>query len=76
VPTSAPATPTLPNLEYLVTNESQMSTDSSHFGNLAWVGNCKEVMGNENEILQDFVFASPFLQRLRDAAVINNPDFK
>lgn len=47
-----------------------------HFGNLAWVGNCKEVMGNENEILQDFVFASPFLQRLRDAAVINNPDFK
>jgi hypothetical protein len=29
VPTSAPATATLPNLEYLVTNESQMSTDSS-----------------------------------------------
>lgn len=29
VPTSGPATATLPNLEYLITNESQMSTDSS-----------------------------------------------
>lgn len=39
-----------------------------YFGELAWVGNCKEVMGSDNEILQDFIFASPFLQRLRDAA--------
>lgn len=40
-----------------------------YFGNLAWVGNCKEVMDSDNEILQDFIFASPFLQRLRDAAM-------
>jgi phospholipid/cholesterol/gamma-HCH transport system ATP-binding protein len=42
-----------------------------YFGNLAWVGNCKEVMGSNNEILQDFIFASPFLQRLRKAAIDN-----
>ncbi len=47
-----------------------------YFGNLAWVGNCKEVMGSDNEVLQDFVFASPFLQRLRDAAVANDKNFK
>lgn len=47
-----------------------------YFGNLAWVGNCGEVMHSDNEILQDFVFASPFLQRLRDAAALNNPNFK
>ena len=39
-----------------------------HLGELAWVGNCKEVMTSENQMLQDFIFASPFLQRLRDAA--------
>ena len=39
-----------------------------HFGNLAWEGNRLEIMASENEILQDFVFASPFLKRLRDAA--------
>jgi phospholipid/cholesterol/gamma-HCH transport system ATP-binding protein len=43
-----------------------------HLGELAWVGNCKEVMTSENTLLQDFIFASPFLQRLRDAAVSNN----
>jgi len=42
-----------------------------YFGNLAWVGNCKEVMSSNNEILQDFIFASPFLQRLRKAAIDN-----
>ena len=39
-----------------------------YFGELAWVGNRHEVASSENEILQDFIFASPFLQRLRDAA--------
>lgn len=39
-----------------------------HLGELAWVGNRKEVMQSDNELLQDFIFASPFLQRLRDAA--------
>ena len=39
-----------------------------YFGNLAWEGNRLEVMDSENEILQDFVFASPFLKRLREAA--------
>jgi len=39
-----------------------------HFGELAWVGNRHEVMNSENDLLQDFIFASPFLQRLRDAA--------
>lgn len=29
IPTSMPANPTLPNLEYLITNESQLSSDSS-----------------------------------------------
>ena len=42
-----------------------------YFGNLAWVGNCQEVIGSNNEILQDFIFASPFLQRLRKAAIDN-----
>lgn len=39
-----------------------------HLGELAWVGNRHEVMGSENQMLQDFIFASPFLKRLRDAA--------
>ncbi|BDS14847.1 ABC transporter ATP-binding protein [Aureispira anguillae] len=39
-----------------------------HLGELAWVGNRHEVMSSDNELLQDFIFASPFLQRLRDAA--------
>ncbi|MEM6724340.1 MAG: ATP-binding cassette domain-containing protein [Bacteroidota bacterium] len=36
-------------------------------GNVAWQGNKSEVLASENEILQDFIFASPFLQRLRNA---------
>lgn len=43
-----------------------------HLGELAWVGNRHEVMTSDNELLQDFIFASPFLQRLRDAANANN----
>jgi phospholipid/cholesterol/gamma-HCH transport system ATP-binding protein len=43
-----------------------------YFGELEWTGNCKEVMSSNNEVLQDFIFASPFLQRLRDAAMKND----
>jgi len=42
-----------------------------YFGELAWLGNCGEVMSSDNELLQDFIFASPFLQRLRDSALKN-----
>lgn len=42
-----------------------------YFGELAWVGNCGEVMSSDNELLQEFIFASPFLQRLRDSALKN-----
>ena len=37
-----------------------------HDGYLAWEGNKEEVLTSNNEILQDFVFASPFLQKVRD----------
>jgi len=40
-----------------------------HQGKLAWRGSNKEVMESDNDILQDFMFASPFLKKLRDAAV-------
>lgn len=40
-----------------------------YFGELEWVGNCKEVIDSDNAILNDFIFASPFLQRLRDQAL-------
>ena len=39
-----------------------------HMGKLVWIGNKEEVMENDNEFLQAFVFASPFLQRLREEA--------
>lgn len=38
-------------------------------GNLAWQGHKEEVLESENELLQDFIFASPFLQRLRSRAL-------
>ncbi len=38
-------------------------------GELAWQGNKDEVLESDNELLQDFIFASPFLQRLRKAAL-------
>lgn len=41
-------------------------------GELAWQGNKDEVVDNENQLLQDFIFASPFLQRLRKAALQNS----
>ena len=40
-----------------------------HQGQLVWSGNKNEVLDNENPLLQDFIFASPFLQRLRNAAL-------
>ncbi len=39
-----------------------------HDGQLEWVGNRKEVLSCKNELLQSFIFASPFLQHLRSAA--------
>ena len=41
-------------------------------GELAWQGNKDEVVGNDNQLLQDFIFASPFLQRLRKDALQNS----
>lgn len=38
-------------------------------GLLAWQGNKEEVLTNDNEVLIDFIFASPFLQRLRKQAL-------
>lgn len=38
-------------------------------GEIAWQGNKEEVLHSDNEILQDFIFASPFLQRLRRSAL-------
>lgn len=38
-------------------------------GEIAWRGNHREVLHSDNEVLQDFIFASPFLQRLRRAAL-------
>lgn len=38
-------------------------------GQVAWQGNKDEVLTSDNEILQGFIFASPFLQRLREAAL-------
>ncbi|MBI5914789.1 MAG: ATP-binding cassette domain-containing protein [Bacteroidetes bacterium] len=40
-----------------------------HEGLLAWQGSKDEVLSSENELLQGFMFASPFLQRLRSAAL-------
>ena len=38
-------------------------------GLLAWQGNKSEVLDTDNEYLEEFIFASPFLQRLRNAAL-------
>jgi phospholipid/cholesterol/gamma-HCH transport system ATP-binding protein len=40
-----------------------------HKGNLVWRGDKTQVLHSDNEILQNFIFASPFLQRLREAAI-------
>jgi phospholipid/cholesterol/gamma-HCH transport system ATP-binding protein len=38
-----------------------------HLGELAWEGNKDEVLASPNQTLQQFMFASPFLQKLRNA---------
>jgi phospholipid/cholesterol/gamma-HCH transport system ATP-binding protein len=38
-------------------------------GIVAWRGSKEEVLHSEDEILKDFIFASPFLQRLRSQAI-------
>ncbi|MCS7037013.1 MAG: ATP-binding cassette domain-containing protein [Saprospiraceae bacterium] len=38
-------------------------------GRVEWSGNRHEVLGSNNQNLQSFIFASPFLQRLRQAAL-------
>ncbi len=38
-------------------------------GEIAWRGSKDEVLESDNDILRDFIFASPFLQRLRTAAL-------
>lgn len=40
-----------------------------HEGQLEWSGHKEEVLESDNENLQSFMFASPFLQRLRKAAM-------
>ena len=40
-----------------------------HQGKLEWKGNKSEVLDSTNHELQSFMFASPFLQRLRDRAL-------
>jgi len=40
-----------------------------NLGRVTWQGNKDEVLESENEYLQEFIFASPFLQRLRNTAL-------
>jgi phospholipid/cholesterol/gamma-HCH transport system ATP-binding protein len=40
-----------------------------HDGKLEWSGHKEQVLGSDNDNLQKFIFASPFLQRLRKAMV-------
>lgn len=42
-----------------------------HLGKLAWQGSKDDVLESDNEILQDFIFASPFLQKLKARALGN-----
>lgn len=46
-----------------------------HEGKLAWQGNMDQVLEAENDTLQNFIFASPFLQKLKNRALANtNPN--
>ena len=38
-------------------------------GKIAWTGTKADVIASDNDVLQDFIFASPFLKRLRVAAL-------
>jgi phospholipid/cholesterol/gamma-HCH transport system ATP-binding protein len=40
-----------------------------HEGKLAWRGDKSQVLESTNDTLQQFIFASPFLQRLRASAL-------
>ena len=40
-----------------------------HEGELAWTGDKTKVLKSSNDLLVDFIFASPFLQNLRKAAI-------
>ena len=40
-----------------------------HEGSIAWRGNKDEVLTSKNETLHSFIFASPFLQRLKNIAI-------
>ena len=40
-----------------------------HQGEIAWKGTKDEVLESDNDLLQGFIFASPFLQRLRKTAM-------
>lgn len=40
-----------------------------HQGEIAWRGNNEEVLHSDNEVLENFIFASPFLQKLKATAV-------
>ncbi|MBT8234330.1 MAG: ATP-binding cassette domain-containing protein [Saprospiraceae bacterium] len=40
-----------------------------HEGKLAWQGSNSEVLESPNQTLQDFIFASPFLQKLKNIAL-------
>ena len=43
-----------------------------HEGELAWKGNKKQVLTSNNELMENFIFASPFLQKLRDNFLQNS----
>lgn len=38
-----------------------------HEGELAWTGNKNQVLTSNNELMENFIFASPFLMKLRDS---------
>ena len=40
-----------------------------YMGELAWAGNKADVLESNNDTLKDFIFASPFLQKLRKTAL-------
>lgn len=40
-----------------------------HNGEISWQGHKNDVLTSESETLRDFIFASPFLQRLRSTAL-------
>lgn len=40
-----------------------------HQGKVAWTGNKTQVLTTEHELLEDFIFASPFLLKLRESFI-------